>query len=89
MRSWKLSVGDPVSKEYYALSQSRNWELAALDVKDDWKVTSAMYLEKRGGEVPMKLKREKEAEKSWLRKRRLVYPPKKNFNKIICKQPLV
>ncbi len=48
MRSWKLSVGDPVSKEYYALSQSRNWELAALDVKDDWKVTSAMYLEKRG-----------------------------------------
>jgi hypothetical protein len=47
MRCWKLSVGNLSKKEYYDIGTSRKWSLAALNIEQDWKVTSAMYLEKR------------------------------------------
>ena len=48
MRCWKLSVGDLVRRQYYNVKESRNWSLTALEVEENWRVTSAMYLEKRG-----------------------------------------
>ena len=48
MRCWKLSVGDLVRRQYYNVKESRNWSLTSLAVEENWKVTSALYLEKRG-----------------------------------------
>ena len=48
MRCWKVSVGDLVRRQYFNEKESRNWSLAALEIEENWKVTSAMYLEKRG-----------------------------------------
>jgi hypothetical protein len=48
MRCWKLSVGNLVRRQYYNVTESRHWSLTALEVEENWKVTSAMYLEKRG-----------------------------------------
>ena len=48
MGCWKLLVGDLVQRQYYNVKESRHWSLTALAVEENWKVTSAMYLEKRG-----------------------------------------
>jgi hypothetical protein len=48
IRCWKLSVGDLIRRQYFNEKEPRNWSLTALEIEEKWRVTSAMYLEKRG-----------------------------------------